>query len=171
MSNVQTLEDLFEAQLHDIYWAENKLTKALAKMAKKAPDAKLAAAFTKHREETESQIEKLEQVMDSLDIKIKGEKCEAMAGILKEAEEMMGDATEPEVLNASMIAAAQKVEHYEIATYGSLVCWATELGYTAQAKLLTSILEQEKKTDVTLTKLAESGINVAAEARNSKKAA
>lgn len=171
MAKVKTLEDLFEAQLHDIYWAETKLAKALAKMSKKAPNAKLSSAFAKHKEETEDQIAKLEQVMTSLDIKVKGIKCEAMAGLLEEAEEMMKEAVEDEVMNAAMIAAAQKVEHYEIATYGTLVQWANDLGYKQQSKLLQSILDQEKKTDVALTTLAESGINVAAESANIKKAA
>lgn len=171
MAKVKTLEDLFEAQLHDIYWAENKLVKALTKMSKKAPDAKLSSAFLKHKEETEDQIAKLEQVMTSLDIKVKGIKCEAMAGLLEEADEMMKESVEDEVLCAAMIAAAQKVEHYEIATYGTLVCWANNLGYKQQAKLLQSILDQEKKTDVSLTTLAESGINSAAESKNTKMAA
>ena len=171
MAKVKTLEDLFIAQLYDINWAENKLAKALTKMSKKAPDAKLAAAFAKHKEETEDQIAKLAQVMTSLDIKVKAVKCEAMAGLLEEAEEMMKEAVEDSVMNAAMIAAAQKVEHYEIATYGTLVCWANELGYKQQAKLLQSILDQEKKTDVSLTALAEGGINVAAESKNAKMAA
>ncbi|PZP54695.1 MAG: hypothetical protein DI586_09130 [Micavibrio aeruginosavorus] len=171
-SKTTTLEDLFEEQLHDIYFAEGKLHKALGKMAKKAPDAKLSSAFLKHQEETSSQIEKLEQVMTSLDIKVKGKKCPAILGIIEEAEELMSDfAGEDEVLCAAMISAAQKAEHYEIATYGTLVCWANELGYKQQAKLLTSILEQEKKTDMNLTQLAEGGINQAAETPSSKKAA
>lgn len=166
MAKVKTLEDLFEAQLHDIYWAEGKLHKALGKMAKKAPDAALSAAFLKHQEETQSQIDRLEQIMESLDIKVKGKKCDAMAGLLEEAEEMMKEASEPAVLNAAMIAAAQKVEHYEIASYGTLVCWANELGYSRQAQILTSILGEEKKTDTALTTLAENGLNVAAESKN-----
>ena len=172
MAKEKTLDDLFEEQLHDIYFAEGKILKALGKMIKKAPDAKLAAAFEKHQAETETQIEKLEQVMTSLDIKVKGKKCPAILGIIEEAEELMKDFKgEESTLAAGMIAAAQKVEHYEIATYGTLVCWANELGYKAQAKMLTSILDQEKKTDLSLTDLAEGGINVAAENRTSKKAA
>ncbi len=170
-SKEKTLADLFEEQLHDIYFAEGKIYKALGKMVKKAPDAKASAAFQKHQEETATQIEKLEQVMTSLDIKIKGKKCPAILGIIEEAEELMSDFEgQDAVMTAGMIAAAQKVEHYEIATYGTLVCWANELGYKQQAKLLTSILDQEKKTDVALTQMAESGVNQAAELP-SKKAA
>ena len=164
MPKEKTLDDLFEEQLHDIYFAEGKLHKALAKMAKKAPDAKLAAAFEKHQIETEDQIAKLEQVMESLDIKVKGKKCPAILGIIEEAEEIMSDFKgEDEVLAAAMIAAGQKAEHYEIASYGTLVTWATELGYKKQAQILQSILDQEKKTDSALTKLAESGINASAQ--------
>ena len=164
MAKEKSLEDLFEEQLHDIYFAEGKILKGLSKMIKKAPDAKSEAAFEKHYEETETQIEKLEQVMKSLDIKVKGKKCPAILGILEEAEELMSDFEgEDSVLSAAMIAAAQKVEHYEIATYGTLVQWATDLGYKSQAKLLQSILDEEKKTDVALTKLAQSGVNMAAE--------
>jgi len=172
MPKEKTLEDLFEDQLHDIYFAEGKILKGLAKMVKKAPDDKSAAAFEKHRTETEDQIAKLEQVMESLDIKVKGKKCPAILGILEEAEEIMTEFKgEDEVLAAGMIAAGQKVEHYEIATYGTLVTWANELGYKKQAQILQSILDQEKKTDLALTKLAESGINQSAENRSSKRAA
>lgn len=156
-SSVHTLEDLFEAQLHDIYYAEQKLTKALPKMAEKATNAKLEAAFTKHLRETEDQIRKLEQVMKSLDITVKAEKCDAIEGIVKEAEHMMKEAKDPEVLDAALIAAAQKVEHYEIATYGTLCTFAKQLGYTAEGKILHSILEQEKATDEALSGLAETG--------------
>jgi ferritin-like metal-binding protein YciE len=172
MPKEKTLEDLFVDQIQDVYFAEGKLHKALGKMAKKCPNPKLAAAFQKHQEETATQIEKLEQVMTSLDIKVKGKKCPAILGIIEEAEEIMSDFKgEDAVLCAGMIAAGQKAEHYEIATYGTLCQWATDLGYKTQAKLLHSILEQEKKTDIALTQLAESGINESAEPRTSKKAA
>ncbi len=161
--DINNLEDLFQAQLKDIYYAENKILKALPKMQKKAKNAKVAAAFKKHESETVTQIEKLERVMTSLGMKVKGEKCEAIDGILKEAEEMMKDAGNPSVCDAAMIAAAQKVEHYEMASYGTLVCYATSLGHKAEAKLLQSILDQERKTDEALTGIAESGINEMAE--------
>lgn len=169
MAKSKTLEDLFQEQLKDILWAENKLSKALAKMSKKCPDAKLASAFAKHKTETDSQIEKLSQVMESLDMPVKGKKCPAMAGLVEEAEEIMSDFEgEYDVMCAGMIAAAQKVEHYEIASYGTLVTWANELGLKQQSRILQSILNEEKKTDELLTQLAEAGINQGAQ---SKKAA
>ena len=128
-------------------------------MAKKSTNKKLEAAFLKHERETHDQIAKLEKVMNNLGIKIKGVKCEAILGIVKEAEEMIKEAKEPEVRDAALIAAAQKAEHYEIASYGSLCNFATRLGHDTEAKLLHSILEQEKKTDAALTDLAEAGIN------------
>lgn len=163
MSDVQNLQDLFEAQLKDIYYAENKILKALPKMQKKASNAKLAAAFKKHETETVTQIEKLERVMTSLGMKVKGEKCDAIEGIIKEAEGIMKECANEAVCDAAMIAAAQKVEHYEIATYGTLVCYANGLGHKSEAKLLQSILDQERKTDEALTTLAENGINDMAE--------
>lgn len=163
MSDFNNLEELFQAQLKDIYYAENKILKALPKMAKKASDPKVEAAFKKHEAETVTQVEKLERVMTALGMKVKGEKCEAIEGILKEAEEMMKEAGTDAVRDAAMVAAAQKVEHYEMATYGTLVCYATSLGHKAEAKLLQSILDQERKTDEALTALAEGGINDMAE--------
>ena len=168
----KTLVDLFEEQLHDIYFAEGKILKALGKMIKKAPSAQLQAAYKKHQDETETQMEKLEQVMASLDIKVKGKRCPAILGLIEEAEELMSEFHgEDAVLSAAMIAAAQKVEHYEIATYGTLVQWASDLGYKQQAKLLQSILDQEKRTDLALTELAESGINMEAHRTTAQKAA
>ncbi len=163
MTKIKTLEDLFEEQLHDIYFAEGKLQKALPKMAKKANDPALSAAFLKHEKETGDQIAKLERVMESLDIKVKGTKCPAILGIIEEAEELMKDAADSETLDAALIAAGQKAEHYEIATYGTLCNFAKRLGYTSEAKILHSILEQEKSTDEKLTELADGGINDAAQ--------
>ena len=159
MPAVKNLDQLFEAQLHDIYYAEHKLVKALPKMAKKATDKKLEAAFLKHERETRDQIAKLEKVMNNLGIKIKGVKCEAIVGIVKEADEMIKESKDPEVRDAALIAAGQKAEHYEIATYGSLCNFALRLGHESEAKILHSILEQEKKTDAALTALADAGIN------------
>jgi ferritin-like metal-binding protein YciE len=168
MAGIKTLDDLFEEQLHDIYFAETKLLKALPKMAKKASDPELERAFLKHEKETGDQIAKLERVMQALDIKVKGKKCPAILGIIEEAEELMKEAKDDEVRDAALIAAAQKAEHYEIATYGTLCNFAKRLGHLAEAKILHSILEQEKATDESLTDLANSGINEAANDRNTR---
>lgn len=156
--SIQTLDDLFKAQLKDIYYAEQKLfTKGLPEMAEKATDENLIQAFTKHLNETGGQIAKLEQVFSLLGMKPEGEKCEAIEGLLKEAKEIIKDTDDDETINASLIAAAQKIEHYEIATYGCLCAFAKRLGHTEAGDLLHSILEQEKATDVSLTGLAEQG--------------
>ena len=160
MPTVKNLEGLFQEQLHDAYYFENQLVKALPQMAKKATDPKLQAGFLKHERETQDQIAKLERVMNNLGIKIKGTKCEAIVGIIKEAKEMMAETkTDKATLDAALIAAAQKAEHYEIATYTFLIRYAEKLGHGAEAKILTSILEQEKKTDEALTALADGGID------------
>ena len=158
--SVKTLDDLFKAQLKDIYYAENQLfNKGLPEMAQAATDEDLANAFETHQDETGEQIAKLEQVFELLDMKAAGEKCEAIEGLLKEAKEIIKDTKDDEVINAALIAAAQKVEHYEIATYGSLCAFAKRLGYDEAATLLHEILEQEKETDEKLTDLAETGVN------------
>ncbi len=166
MTKLKALEDLFEEQLQDIYFAENKLLKALPKMAKKACSPELSAAFLKHEKETGDQISKLERVMKSLEITVKGKKCPAILGIIEEAEELMKEAANDETMDAALIAAGQKAEHYEIATYGSLCSFANRLGHTKEAEILHSILEQEKMTDEALTDIAESGVNDAAIAAN-----
>lgn len=158
--SVKTLEDLFKAQLKDIYYAENQLfNKGLPEMAESATDEDLVSAFEDHREETQDQIDKLEQVFDILGMEPEGEKCDAIEGLLKEAKNIIKDTKDDETINAALIAAAQKVEHYEIATYGSLCAFAKKLGYNEAAGLLHQILEQEKSADEKLTDLAESGIN------------
>ncbi len=158
--SVKTLDDLFKAQLKDIYYAENQLfNKGLPEMAQAATDEDLANAFETHQDETGEQIAKLEQVFELLDMKPAGEKCEAIEGLLKEAKEIIKDTKDDEVINAALIAAAQKVEHYEIATYGSLCAFAKRLGYDEAATPLHEILEQEKETDEKLTDLAETGVN------------
>lgn len=163
---IQTLNDLFTEQLKDMYYAENRLKKALPDMAKKATDRQLKDAFETHLKETEHQIVKLEDVMESLGIAVEGEKCEAIEGLLKEAKELIATTTDDEALDAALILAAQKVEHYEIATYGCLCAFANRLGHTGEAEVLHSILEQERATDEILTKLAEKspGINERAKA-------
>jgi ferritin-like metal-binding protein YciE len=163
---IHTLEDLFVEQLRDIYYAEHQLAKNMPDMAKNATDPSLKKAFEKHLEETKGQILVLEDVMQSLDLPIKAEKCEAIDGLLKEAKELMENAVEPVALDAALVLAAQKIEHYEIATYGCLCAFANRLGFIAQAKKLHSILEQERRTDEILTSLAESdpGLNTRAQA-------
>lgn len=158
--SVKTLDDLFKAQLKDIYYAENKLfNKGLPEMAQEATDDDLVEAFETHREETGDQIAKLEKVFTLLDMKAESEKCEAIEGLIKEAKEIIKETEDEETINAALIMAAQKVEHYEISTYGCLCAFAKRLGYDEAAKLLHEILEQEKATDEKLTSLAESGIN------------
>lgn len=160
MAKIKNLEQLFAEQLQDIYYAEKKLTKALPKMAKKANSPKLSQAFLKHLEETKSQIEKLEEVMTSCGVKVKGKTCHAINGLIEEAEELMSDSEKSEVLDAAIIAAAQKVEHYEMATYGTLCAWAKQMNLTSEAKILHSIYDQEQGADEKLSELAESGINL-----------
>ncbi|MBU9815676.1 ferritin-like domain-containing protein [Rahnella sp. C60] len=154
---ITTLKDLFIHDLSDVYSAERQITKALPKMARAATDPKLAEAFKLHLEETQGQIERLDQVVESNDdLRIKRMKCHALEGLVAEAQELIDSVEKGEVLDAGLIGAAQKVEHYEIATYGTLVAMAKKLGYTDVAKLLHETLEEEKRTDEKLTLLAES---------------
>lgn len=155
MSKLATLEDLFEHMLQDMYYAENKITKALPKMAKKATDEDLIAGLEQHLEETQDQISKLEQVFEMCGLERKREECEAIQGLIEEGEGLMKDAKAGAVLDSALIAAAQKIEHYEIATYGTLCNIAKKLGHKDAAKLLHEILEQEKTTDEKLTKLCD----------------
>ena len=156
---VKTLQDLFVEELRDIYHAEKQLTKALPKMAKAASSDKLKQAFQQHLEETKGQIERLEQIFESLDLRTRGKPCEAMQGLVEEGKEVMEEVKEPEILDAALIVAAQKVEHYEIASYGSLRTLADALGHKDAAKLLDQTLAEEKKTDELLNKLALGDIN------------
>ena len=157
------LRDLLEAQLADIYYAEKKLTKAIPKMAKAAQNEELSQGFTDHAKETEGHVERIEQAFEILGKPAKAKKCEAIEGLIKEAEEMMGDFEDSKALDAALIDAAQKVEHYEIATYGSLITWARLLGEDKVANLLHETLEEEKSCDEKLTDLAESAVNAEAE--------
>lgn len=159
---MQTLKDLYIDELKDVYDAENQLLKALPKMAKAADNEELRAAFEQHLDQTQTQIERLEQVFEELGEKAKGVKCEAMKGLLEEAKSMMEDAEDADVRDAAMICAAQKVEHYEIATYGTLRTYAELLGFDEQAELLQETLDEEKETDENLTELAVSCINIEA---------
>lgn len=154
------LREFFVDQLKDIYWAEEALYKALPKLAKAATNRNLAQAFEKHAEETGQQMKILEQVFEEMGEKAEAKKCEAMAGLVKEAESVIDD-TEKDTYtrDAGLIMASQKAEHYEIASYGTLVVLAQDMGETRVAELLQQILEQEKNTDISLTILAEDKIN------------
>jgi ferritin-like metal-binding protein YciE len=157
------LRKLLEEQLADIYYAEKKLTKAIPKMAKAAESEELSQGFTDHAEETEGHVQRCEQAFEALGKAAKAKKCEAMDGLVKEAEELMKDFKGSKALDAALIDAAQKVEHYEIATYGSLITWARQLGEDEVADLLEETLEEEKNCDQKLTELAEAGVNAEAE--------
>jgi ferritin-like metal-binding protein YciE len=156
---VKSVNDLLLDELRDIYHAEKQLVKALPKMAKKAKSDKLRQAFEHHLEETKGQVDRLEQVFEKLDARSRGKRCEAMEGLVEEAQEMMEEITTPEVLDAAMIAAAQKVEHYEIASYGSVHALAEALGHSEVAQLLEETLNEEKEADQKLNQIALSDVN------------
>ena len=153
---------MFVEELKDLYSAENQLLKALPKMAKAATSKALKAGFEKHLKQTEGHVARLEQVCESLGVSPKGKKCKAMEGLVEEGSEVIEEDAEPEVKDAALIAAAQRVEHYEIAGYGCVRTYAELLGNSKAAKLLQQTLDEEGDTDKSLTKLAES-INVDAE--------
>ena len=155
------LSDAFYDELRDILSAERQLTKALPKMAKKATDKQLRKAFEDHLKETEKQVERVEQAFEDTGKAARAKTCEAMKGLIEEAEEMMQEEAEDSVMDAVLIACAQKVEHYEIATYGTLCTWAESLGYAKSLKLLKQNINEEELADKKLSKLAQS-INRAA---------
>ena len=157
-----TLHDLYVDELKDLYNAENQLLKALPKMAKAASAPKLAKAFTDHLEETKGQIERLEKIFKKLDESPKGKTCKAMEGLIEEGKELMEEDAEPTVMDAGLIAAGQRVEHYEMAGYGCVRTFARLLGYKEAAGLLQATLNEEGAADEKLTKLAETVINVEA---------
>lgn len=159
---LKTLDDLFYETLKDIYYAERKILKTLPKMARGAQDPKLKAAFEKHKEETEGQIERLQQVFEIIGKRPRAKTCPAIDGIIEEGEEIMEDFKGAPALDAGLLAAAQAVEHYEISRYGTLSAWAKQLGLKDAAKLLDETLAEESKTDDALSKLAETAVNVAA---------
>jgi ferritin-like metal-binding protein YciE len=163
MAKDKELKDLFLDTLKDIYFAEKKILSSLPKMAKAAQSDKLRAAFEKHEGETDGQVERLEQVFALIGESPKGKTCDAIVGILDEGKEIMDDYKGMPALDAGLLAAAQAVEHYEISRYGTLKCWAKELGYNEAVKLLDATLKEEKNTDSTLSQLAESDVNVHAE--------
>jgi ferritin-like metal-binding protein YciE len=156
------LMQLFENELKDIYWAEKELVKAIPKMIDKATSPELIDALHFHLNETEEHVERLEEIFEAIDVKPVAEKCEATAGLLKEAAEIMDECEEGAMRDAGIISAAQKVEHYEIATYGTLRQFAETLDLEDVISLLESTLEEEKAADATLTKVAISAINMEA---------
>jgi ferritin-like metal-binding protein YciE len=158
------LNELFHETLKDIYYAEKKILTALPKMAKAAQSEELAAAFEKHAQETEAQIERLEQVFAMIDETPKGKTCEAINGLVDEGKEIMSDFKNSPAHDAGLLAAAQAVEHYEISRYGTLRTWAQKLGLNDAVALLEETLEEEKQTDEALTELAETAVNDMAEA-------
>ena len=159
---IESLRDLLVEQLHDLYDAEKRLIKALPKMAKASSSPQLKAAFKKHLTETEGHVTRLEKAFESLDEKASKKTCKAMQGLIAEGEDAIDEDAEPEVKDAALIAAAQRVEHYEIAAYGTVSAYAKLLEKNDVLKLLQATLAEEKATDEALTELAESTINVEA---------
>ena len=155
----KTLEDLFLDGLKDIYFAEKRILKALPKMSKGAESEELTAAFEKHRLETEGQVERLEQVFELIGEEAKGKTCPAINGILQEGSDILEEYKGAPALDAGLVSAAQAVEHYEIARYGTLVAWAEKLGRNEVVELLTASLDEEVATDEALTSLGESSVN------------
>lgn len=157
----QTLDTLFHETLKDIYYAERKISTALRKMARAAQDPELKAAFQTHEQETQAQYERLSEVFDALGKRPTGKTCDAIEGIIAEAQEIMEEFKGSPALDAGLLAAAQAVEHYEIARYGTLKAWAARLGLADAERLLDQTLQEETATDEILTGLAETVINAA----------
>ena len=159
MAEAGTLHVAFIDELRDTYDAEKQLTKALPKLAKAATNAKLRAAFETHLKKTQGQIRRLEEVFESVDEKVRGKHCDGIAGIIEEGKSIMEEDFDEITMDACLIAAGQRAEHYEIAAYGTLVAWAQAMGHTDAAKLLQQTLDEEKAADRKLSGLAEGGIN------------
>jgi ferritin-like metal-binding protein YciE len=157
--DIKNMNDLFVHTLRDIYYAEKQIVKALPDMVEKANDPQLKQGFQTHLRETEMHVKRLEQVFQKLDIKAQSVDCPAIDGILKEANEVAGEVEKKSVLDAALIAAAQAVEHYEMARYGTLIAWAKELGRQDCVSLLEQTLKEEKATDQKLTAMAEAQVN------------
>jgi len=162
---MKSMEELFHAQLQDVYYAEKQLLKALPKLAKNSNDERLAEAFTTHHHETEEQVGRLEKVFDLLEKKPKGKKCDAILGIIAEGQEVIDEVGDDAVRDAGLVGAAQAAEHYEIARYGTLIAWAKLLGLEEAVELLSETLEEEKNANQLLTSIAEDGVNEAATER------
>jgi ferritin-like metal-binding protein YciE len=158
----KTLNDLFLETLKDIYQAEKQILRALPKMAKAADSDELRNAFETHRTETEGQVDRLEQIFEMIGKPARGKPCEAIQGLVEEGKEVMENFEGSVALDAGLLSAAQAVEHYEISRYGTLKTWANQLGMNDAAKLLEETLQEEKKTDELLTRLAEAAVNVKA---------
>lgn len=164
MAKEKSLDDLFHDTLKDIYYAERKILKALPKMKRAAQSEELRGAFDKHYHETEGQIDRLHRVFELIDKPARGKTCDAIEGIIAEGEEIIEEFKDMPALDAGLISAAQAVEHYEMARYGTLKRWAQELRLNEAAKLLDETLAEETKTDSDLTKLANAGANARAKA-------
>jgi ferritin-like metal-binding protein YciE len=164
MATEKNLQELFHETLKDIYFAEKKILAALPKMAKAAQSQELKAAFEKHENETEEHVARLERVFEEIEEAPRGKTCDAIMGIIEEGQEVMKEFRGAPALDAGLLAAAQAVEHYEIARYGTLKTWAAELELNEAVKLLDMTLGEEKKTDETLTQLAQSEVNQHAQA-------
>ena len=162
-SKMATLEDVYTDLLKDLYSAEKQLVKALPKMAKNAQSPDLQKAFQEHLRQTEGQVERIERIFQELEGSPRGKKCVGMEGLIEEGNELLQEDVEPDVLDAGLIAAAQKVEHYEIAGYGTARAWAQRLGYDKAARLLQQTLEEESMANEKLTKIAESHVNMEAQ--------
>jgi ferritin-like metal-binding protein YciE len=160
---MESLKELYVDELKDLWSAETQITKALPKMMKAASNPKLKKAFNTHLKQTERQIKRLERIFKELDESPRGKKCVGMEGLIKEAQELIKEKPDADVLDAGLIAAAQHVEHYEMAGYGCVRTWARQMGEDRQAELLQETLDEEEQTDRLLTELAESEINVDAE--------
>ena len=157
---MKTMNDLFLHVLKDIYYAEKQILKALPKMAKEAETPELKRALEQHQQETEGQVERLEQVFEQIEKPARGEKCEAIMGIISEGEDVMKKGGEPAIIEAGLIAAAQAGEHYEIARYGTLIAWAEELGHDDIVRFLTTNLNEEKAANTKLNTVAlRKGVN------------
>jgi ferritin-like metal-binding protein YciE len=159
MPDAGTLHDAFLDELRDLYDAEKQLTKALPKLAKTATSPKLREAFESHLQETRGHVERLEQVFETLDEKARGKHCDGIAGIIEEGKSIMEEDFEDVTMDACLIAAGQRAEHYEIGAYGTVIAWAEAMGHTDAVRLLQQNLNEEKAADKKLTSLAEGGIN------------
>jgi ferritin-like metal-binding protein YciE len=153
------MDDLFVHTLRDIYYAEKQILKALPEMVEKATDPQLKQGFQSHLDETKNHVKRVEQVFEMHGVEAKGVQCPAIDGIIEEAEEVAGEVADKRVLDAALITAAQAVEHYEIARYGTLIAWAKQLGRSDCAGVLQKNLDEEKAADKKLTALAESSVN------------
>jgi ferritin-like metal-binding protein YciE len=162
-SKLRTLDDLYTDMLKDLYSAEKQLVKALPKLAKNAQSPDLQKAFQEHLKQTERHVERIERIFSDLGGSPRGEKCVGMEGLVAEGNELLQEDTDPDVLDAGLIAAAQKVEHYEIASYGTVRTWAERLGHNSAAQLLQQTLDEEGDANKKLTEIAESHVNMEAQ--------